>query len=103
MNRVYIAFGSNIGDRYGAVSDAFKLIEENGMKILLKSEIYETEPYGYMDQPPFINGALCVETELSCREVLKRLLAIELELGRVRIVRWGPRKSVAEMLKELDK
>ena len=91
MNRVYIAFGSNIGDRYGAVSDAFKLIEENGMKILLKSQIIETEPYGYEDQPPFINGALLVETELSCREVLTRLLDIEKELGRVRKFKWGPR------------
>jgi 2-amino-4-hydroxy-6-hydroxymethyldihydropteridine diphosphokinase len=91
MNRVYIAFGSNIGDRYKAVSDAFKLIEEKGMRILKKSEIYETEPYGFKDQPPFINGALLAETELSCREVLTSLLAIEKELGRVREFRWGPR------------
>ncbi len=91
MNSVYIAFGSNIGDRYVAVSDAFKLIEESGMKILLKSQIIETEPYGYEDQPPFINGALLVETELSCREVLTNLLAIEKELGRVRKFKWGPR------------
>jgi 2-amino-4-hydroxy-6-hydroxymethyldihydropteridine diphosphokinase len=91
MNRVCIAFGSNIGDRYGAVSDAFKLIEENGMKILLKSQIIETEPYGYEDQPSFINGALLVETELSCREVLTRLLAIEKDLGSVRKFKWGPR------------
>jgi 2-amino-4-hydroxy-6-hydroxymethyldihydropteridine diphosphokinase len=91
MNRVCIAFGSNIGDRYGAVSDAFKLIQENRMKILFKSEVYETEPYGYTDQPTFINGALLVETELSCREVLTRLLAIEKDLGRVRKFKWGPR------------
>lgn len=91
MNRVYISFGSNIGDRYGAVSDAFELIEENGMKILLKSQIIETEPYGYEDQPSFINGALLVETELSCREVLTRLLTIEKNLGRVRKFKWGPR------------
>lgn len=91
MNKVYIAFGSNIGDRYGAVSDAFKMVEENEMKILQKSEIYETEPYGYKDQPAFINGAMLVETELNCREVLTRLLAIEKDLGRVREFRWGPR------------
>jgi 2-amino-4-hydroxy-6-hydroxymethyldihydropteridine diphosphokinase len=91
MNRVYISFGSNIGDRYGAISDAFKLIEENGMKILLKSQIIETEPYGYEDQPSFINGALLLETELSCREVLTRLLTIEKDLGRVRKFKWGPR------------
>lgn len=91
MNRVFIAFGSNIGDRYETVKRAFELIEENGMKIIKKSNIYETEPYGYKDQPPFINGVILVETELTCREVLERLLQIEKQLGRERIIRWGPR------------
>lgn len=91
MNKVYIAFGSNIGDRYQVVEEAFKLLEANGMRILKKSKIYETEPYGYEDQPPFINGALLVETEFSCREALEALLRIELELGRVRLFKWGPR------------
>ncbi len=91
MNRVYIAFGSNIGDRYAAVENAFKLVEKNSMKIIKKSGTYETEPYGYKDQPPFINGAFLVETELNCREVLESLLKIEGELGRVRLIRWGPR------------
>lgn len=91
MNRVYIAFGSNIGDRYAAIEDAFKLIAKNHMKIIKKSEIYETEPYGYKDQPPFINGAFIAETELNCHEVLERLLKIEAEIGRVRLIRWGPR------------
>lgn len=91
MNRVYIAFGSNIGDRYAAIEEAFRLIEVNHMKIIKKSEVYETEPYGYKDQPSFINGALLAETELNCREVLERLLKIEAELGRVRLIRWGPR------------
>lgn len=91
MNKVYIAFGSNMGDRYEIVNNALKLIEKNDMKIIKKSNIYETEPYGYLEQPPFINGAILVETELSCREVLKRLLNIEKQLGRERIKRWGPR------------
>lgn len=91
MNKAYIAFGSNIGDRYSAVEDALLKLEQRGMKVTNKSKIYETEPYGYTDQPPFINGAIEVETELSCRQVLKTLLAIESELGRVREIRWGPR------------
>ncbi|WDC83694.1 2-amino-4-hydroxy-6-hydroxymethyldihydropteridine diphosphokinase [Caloramator sp. mosi_1] len=91
MNRVFIAFGSNIGDRYETVSKAFELIEKNDMKIIKKSEIYETEPYGYKEQPPFINGVILVETELTCRETLERLLDIEKKLGRERIIRWGPR------------
>ncbi|SHF29047.1 2-amino-4-hydroxy-6-hydroxymethyldihydropteridine diphosphokinase [Caloramator proteoclasticus] len=91
MNRVFIAFGSNIGDRYETIKRAFELIEENEMKIIKKSSIYETEPYGYKQQPPFINGVILVETELSCRDVLQRLLKIEKQLGRERIIRWGPR------------
>lgn len=91
MNRVYIAFGSNIGDRYAAIEDAFRLVEKNNMKIIKRSGVYETEPYGYKDQPPFINGAFLAETELNCHEVLERLLNIEAELGRVRLIRWGPR------------
>lgn len=91
MNKVFIAFGSNIGDRYETIKRAFELIEENGMKIVKKSNIYETEPYGYKQQPSFINGVILVETELSCREVLERLLKIEKYLGRERKIRWGPR------------
>jgi 2-amino-4-hydroxy-6-hydroxymethyldihydropteridine diphosphokinase len=91
MNKAYIAFGSNIGDRYRAVEDALLKVEQRGMKITNKSKIYETEPYGYTDQPPFINGAIEVETDLSCRQVLETILSIESELGRVREIRWGPR------------
>jgi 2-amino-4-hydroxy-6-hydroxymethyldihydropteridine diphosphokinase len=91
MNKVYIAFGSNIGDRYKAVDDALAMVEQKGMKITNKSKVYETEPYGYTDQPPFINGAIEVETELNCRQVLETLLGIESDIGRVRQIRWGPR------------
>ncbi len=91
MNIVYIAFGSNIGDRGAAIEEALNLIEQNEMKIVKKSKIYETEPYGYVDQPSFLNGAVEVETNLSCRDVLERLLSIENQIGRVREFKWGPR------------
>ena len=84
MNIVYIAFGSNIGDRGTAIEEALNLIEQNEMKIVKRSKIYETEPYGYVDQPSFLNGAVEVETNLSCRDVLERLLSIENQIGRVR-------------------
>ena len=91
MNIVYIAFGSNIGDRGAAIEEALNLIEQNEMKIVKRSKIYETEPYGYVDQPSFLNGAVEVETNLSCRDVLERLLSIENQIGRVREFKWGPR------------
>lgn len=92
MNRVYIAFGSNIGDRGKVIEEALRLIENRGFRIVKRSRVYETEPYGYTNQPSFLNGVLEVDTELSCREILKKLLQIEAELGRVREFHWGPRK-----------
>ena len=91
MNKVYLAFGSNIGESMKTIESAFTLLEQNQMKITNKSSIYETEPYGYKDQPNFVNGVVEVETELTCREVLKNILDIELKLGRVRTIHWGPR------------
>jgi 2-amino-4-hydroxy-6-hydroxymethyldihydropteridine diphosphokinase len=91
MNKVYLAFGSNIGESMKTIEMAFALLEQNQMKITKRSSIYETEPYGYKDQPNFVNGAVEIETELCCREVLKSILDIELKLGRVRTIHWGPR------------
>ncbi len=91
MNKVYIAFGSNIGDKYKAIEDALEMLNQRGLRVTAKSKIYETEPYGYEDQPPFVNGAVEIETHLSCREVLKTILGIENDIGRVRLIRWGPR------------
>ncbi|MEG0372252.1 MAG: 2-amino-4-hydroxy-6-hydroxymethyldihydropteridine diphosphokinase [Clostridium sp.] len=91
MNKAYIAFGSNIGDRHKAVADALEMLEQRGMRVTGKSKMYETEPYGYTDQPPFLNGAVEVETHLDCREVLMAISDIEADIGRVRLIRWGPR------------
>jgi 2-amino-4-hydroxy-6-hydroxymethyldihydropteridine diphosphokinase len=91
MNTAYIAFGSNMGESTSIIEKALLLMEKCGMRIVNKSNIYETKPYGYTDQPNFINGAVEIQTLLSCRDTLKALLAIELELGRVREFKWGPR------------
>lgn len=91
MNTAYIAIGSNIGDRQKAMKDALNLIEKEGIKVTKVSSFYETPPYGYTDQPPFLNGAIEVQTTLSARELLKTLLSIEKDLGRVRQFKWGPR------------
>ena len=64
------------------------------------SSLRETEPVGYLDQPNFLNGAAALETELSPRELLDRLLAIELQLGRERGTgpRFGPRTIDLDLL-----
>ena len=66
--------------------------------IVAVSELRETDPVGVVDQPPFLNGAAALETELSPRELLDVLLAVERELGRERRERWGPRTIDLDLL-----
>lgn len=88
---VYIALGSNIGDRAAALAKARALMTERGIRVVRASSIHETEPWGYADQGSFLNQVVEAETSLTPREVLETLLAIELEMGRVRTIKNGPR------------
>lgn len=91
MHTAYIAFGSNIGDKENYIKKALEKIEEREMKILKVSPIYETEPYGVLDQDSFFNGVAKIETNLEPENLIKELLDIEKHLDRVRERRWGPR------------
>ncbi len=88
---VYMLLGSNLGDREMVIRQAIAKIEAAVGVVVLKSAFYETEPWGYADQPAFINMAILVRTEFSALEVLEKALLIEQELGRVRVTRWGSR------------
>lgn len=61
------------------------------VNILDCSSIYQTEPWGYLDQPEFLNQVLAVETSLSPRELLEYVKEIEQNIGRKPSVRYGPR------------
>lgn len=91
MQEVYLLLGSNLGDRMKQVRDAADLIAKNVGKIMIRSACYETASWGNTDQPDFINQVLLVRTELTAREVLDQVLAIEVSLGRVRHEKWGSR------------
>lgn len=91
MSKVWIALGSNMGDGRKNLDEAVENMNKNGVKVEKISTYIETEPYGYTEQDNFVNAVCIAETELSHRELLKTLLAIELEMGRVRLIRWGPR------------
>jgi len=90
-HNVYLALGSNMGERKELIEKAIGLLGPVGIKVLRVSRLIETAPYGVTDQPPFLNCALEAETELSPQETLKATSSIEKTLGRVRIKRWGPR------------
>ena len=98
MSTAYVALGSNIGDREENLRTALKYLEANGVEVVKVSTFIETEPYGVTDQPGFINAVCQVETELEPLELLRLLLKIELEMGRVRVRRWGERNIDLDLL-----
>jgi 2-amino-4-hydroxy-6-hydroxymethyldihydropteridine diphosphokinase len=94
VTTAYIGLGANLGDREAAIRRAAELL---GARRL--STIRETEPWGPVEQPPFLNAVAEVETELRPRELLEQLLEIEGELGRIRYAaRWGPRLVDLDLL-----
>jgi 2-amino-4-hydroxy-6-hydroxymethyldihydropteridine diphosphokinase len=95
----YVGLGANLGVREETLRHAVeRLGEAEGVDVLAVSSLRETEPVGVVDQPPFLNGAVQLETSLPPRELLDLLLAIERSLGRVRGARWGPRLVDLDLL-----
>ena len=92
-NLAYISLGSNIGNIFKNLAVARKYISNiPETKIIAKSSIYLTEPQGLKNQPWFANQILKVEvTDLEAITFLKKLLKIEILMGRQRGIRWGPR------------
>ena len=99
MTLAYVGLGANLGPREITLLRAVDLLAETeGVEVRAVSQLRETEPVGVVDQPLFLNGAVVLDTSLSPRELLDRLLEIERELGRVRDVRWGPRVVDLDLL-----
>ena len=94
MTRAYIGVGANLGDRQATIRAAVAALRG----VVGVSQLRETDPVGVVDQPPFLNGAVVLETELSPRELLDALLAGEREHGRERRERWGPRTIDLDLL-----
>lgn len=87
---VFIGSGSNLGDRSKALAAAAILLEPKA-HVIKASTIYETPPWGYEEQPAFLNQVLQVATELNPRALLAYLKRIEKKLGRQTTFRYGPR------------
>ncbi|MFD0591143.1 2-amino-4-hydroxy-6-hydroxymethyldihydropteridine diphosphokinase [Paenibacillus sp. GCM10027627] len=95
----YIALGSNMGDREELLEQAIRLLDaRDDINVLRWSGMYETDPVGYTDQPPFLNMAIAVSTTLSPLELLRVQLELEKSLGRIRHERWGPRTIDLDLL-----
>lgn len=88
----FISFGTNIGDKESNLKEAIKLIESDKyINVEKVSSFLVTEPWGYEEQEEFLNGAMKIRTIYSPKELIRRLLEIELEMKRERIIKWGPR------------
>ena len=100
MPRAYIGLGANVGDREATIREALaRLGAEAGIDVVSVSALRETEPVGYLEQPPFLNGVAALETDLAAPELLRRVLAIERSLGRRRDgPRYGPRTIDLDLL-----
>jgi 2-amino-4-hydroxy-6-hydroxymethyldihydropteridine diphosphokinase len=97
--RAYVGLGANLGEREATMRRAIELLEGGGIEVVAVSRFRETDPVDYEDQPRFLNAAIALETRLSPRELLDRLLAVERELGRTRDgPRYGPRSIDLDLL-----
>jgi 2-amino-4-hydroxy-6-hydroxymethyldihydropteridine diphosphokinase len=91
-----IALGSNLDDREGLVRAALGRLGRLG-RVQAVSSLYETSPVG-PDQPEYLNAVALMSTELAPAALLDGLLGIEASLGRVRDVRWGPRRIDLDLI-----
>ena len=96
--RAYLGLGSNLGSRARNLSAARRRLRERGARILRQSRVIETEPWGVLDQPKFLNQVLEVEWSGTARQLLRAAQAVERDGGRVRKKRWGPRTIDVDIL-----
>lgn len=90
--RAYLALGSNLGNRQAHLGLAReRLARLRGVEIRGASAIEETAPLGGLDQPPYLNQMLALDTTLSPRELLEACQRIEAEAGREHRIRWASR------------
>lgn len=97
--RVFIALGSNIGQRINYLQMALNELQAlNGLEILSSSSVYETAPLGYTEQPAFLNAVCCARAEGTPEDLLEAMQAIEHRHGRQRTIHWGPRTLDLDLL-----
>lgn len=91
MNKVILLLGSNLGDRSLNLKHAAIQVEQELGKIMQSSAVYETAPWGNAHQQDFLNQAIILDSYLAPELLMKKIIAIEEKMGRVRKVKWEPR------------
>lgn len=94
-----LAFGANLGEPKQAWREALERLAQHGVRITGTSRLWETAPVGGPEgQGTFLNAAMTVTTAWTAAELVRELLAVEREVGRVRETRWGPRLMDLDLL-----
>lgn len=91
MTEVALAIGGNVGDRAATLRGAVRRLAAGGVAAAAVSSLYETPPWGYAEQPHFLNGAVRGETALAPLDLLRLAKQIEGDLGRLPSFRNAPR------------
>jgi 2-amino-4-hydroxy-6-hydroxymethyldihydropteridine diphosphokinase len=91
LDSIFLSLGTNVGDKNKNLSDAINLLSEFG-KILAISSVYKTEPVLYEDQDDFLNIVIEFEYQETAQSLLHIIKNIETQMGRKKIIRYGPRK-----------
>lgn len=94
---VYLALGTNLGDRLANLKQAISALTPQ-MELQTKSQVYETPPWGYEDQPKFLNQVIKAQTYLEPEALLKHLKRLEVALGRKASFQNGPRLIDIDLL-----
>lgn len=97
-DKVFLALGSNEGDRIAILNNALQRISDVCGRLVASSAMYETAAWGVTDQPDFLNMVVEVETDLTAEELLVAIQSIEHSLDRVRTTRWGQRTIDIDVL-----
>lgn len=82
-SELFLSIGTNLGNRQLNIDTALRLVEERIGNVLMKSSIFETEPWGFSSENLFYNIAVKVETELQISQILFETKQIEKEMGRI--------------------
>jgi 2-amino-4-hydroxy-6-hydroxymethyldihydropteridine diphosphokinase len=98
LKTAYLGLGSNVRDRQANLREAVKRLESEGIRVVRRSSLYETEPQELRDQPWFLNAVVEVGTDLFPLQLLACLQNIERAMGRRRVTPKGPRNIDIDIL-----
>ena len=91
MNTAYLLTGGNMGNRLQFLEEAKQLLTAQCGDIVTASSVYETAAWGNTNQPAFLNQALHLSSPLQARQLMRRILKVEKQMGRERKEKYGPR------------